>query len=69
MARAAVVLLSVLVALGGASAAATADKQKPRPVVLHPRFHVVGRFWGVETDGPYTLLLGPPLWTVFGRRR
>ncbi len=49
--RSAVVLLSVLIALGGASTAAGARQRKPRPLVLHPRFHVVGNTF--RTDGPY----------------
>lgn len=58
--RSAVVLLSVLIALGGASAVASAHKHKRRPLVLHPRFHVVGSALAVDTDGPYALLLSVP---------
>jgi hypothetical protein len=54
--RSAVVLLSVLATLGGVSAVASAHKQKPRPLVLHPRFHVVGSALTVSTDGPFALL-------------
>jgi hypothetical protein len=56
--RLAVVVVSVVIALVGGSAAAGAHAQKPRPVVLHPRFHVVGSGpAGVYIDGPYVLLL------------
>jgi hypothetical protein len=57
--RSAVVLLSVLIAFGGVSAAASAHKQKPRRLVLHPRFHVVGSALTVDTDGPFVLLRTP----------
>jgi hypothetical protein len=54
------VIASVLVALGCASAAASAHQRKPAPLVLHPRFHVVGSGpAGVYIDGPYVLLLTP----------
>lgn len=59
MARSAVVLLSVLIALGGASAAASAHKQPRGPLVLHPRFHAVGSALTVDTDGPFVLLRSP----------
>ena len=55
-----VVVVSVLIALVGGSAAAGAHAQKPRPVVLYPRFHVVGSARaGAYIDGPYVLLLTP----------
>lgn len=58
--RLAVVGLCVLVALGGTCAAASAHRRKPRPRVLHPRFHVVGSGpSGVYIDGRYVLLLTP----------
>jgi hypothetical protein len=51
-------VLAVLIALGCASTSAGAHQRKPRPLVLHPRFHVVGR-WFLGADGPYVLLNGP----------
>jgi hypothetical protein len=51
-------MVSVLVALGGAAVAAGAHQHKPRPLVLHPRFHLVGSGpAGVYVDGPYVLLM------------
>jgi hypothetical protein len=49
----------VLIAFGGASPAASAHKRKHRPLVLHPRFHVVGSALAVVPDGPFVLLLTP----------
>jgi hypothetical protein len=49
----------VLIALGGVSAAAGTHKRKPGPLVLHPRFHVVGSALTVGTDGPFVLLETP----------
>jgi hypothetical protein len=47
-----------MIALSCASAAASAHQRKPAPLVLHPRFHVVGRGpAGVYIDGPYVLLM------------
>jgi hypothetical protein len=57
--RAALVVVCVLIAFDGASAAASAHKRKPRPLVLHPRFHVVGTASTVDTDGPFVLLRNP----------
>jgi hypothetical protein len=58
--RLAVVVVSLLIALGGAPAAAGPHQRKPRPLVLHPRFHVVGSGpVGAYIDGPYVLLLRP----------
>jgi hypothetical protein len=55
-----VVIASVMIALGCASAAASARQRKPGPLVLHPRFHVVGSGpAGVYIDGPYVLLMTP----------
>jgi hypothetical protein len=65
IARSAVVLLSGLIAFGGASAAAGAHQRKSRPLVLHPRFHVVGNTFRTDgpyvagIDGPYVLVLTP----------
>jgi hypothetical protein len=53
------VVLAVLIALGCASTAAGAHQRKPRPLVLHPRFHVVGSALFSYIDGPYVVLLTP----------
>jgi hypothetical protein len=56
--RLVVAIVSVLVALSGASVTASAHQRKPRPLVLHPRFHVVGSGTdGVYIDGPFVLLM------------
>jgi hypothetical protein len=53
------VVLAVLIALGCTSTAAGAHQRKPRPLVLHPRFHVVGSALVSYIDGPYVVLLTP----------
>jgi hypothetical protein len=49
----------VLIALGCTSTAAGAHQRKPRPLVLHPRFHVVGSALVSYIDGPYVVSLTP----------
>ncbi len=60
MSRLAVVVVSVLIAFGGGSAAMAAPERTPRPLALHPRFHVVGSGpVGAYFDGPFVLLQTP----------
>ncbi len=53
------VVLAVLIALGCASTAAGAHQRQPPPLLLHPRFHVVGRALLSYVDGPYVVLSAP----------